>query len=211
METTMIVKLYLGLTVQDDLNMKRQTSVTLSICTALLLLFFTTSGTLALAVSPDKPFHINSEGKKMKLEKLVQTLEDANPWELEKVEKILGIKLEADHDSYHADVFLSYIGGMLFYDEGLIIEKVELRINNDPLSMIRLILDLHKDSACFTFDRIKKAYPDIRANLNERFYRDDPFPYITKRPWGEIAFSFSVRMSHPKCLENIIYIPTKWK
>jgi hypothetical protein len=145
----------------------------------------------------------------MKLEELVQQLDAANPWSVDAVERVLGTTLAVTYSSEH---ILSYESGQLIYDEGLILDGMELRLDKKTKEMSRLILSLSDDASCFTLDRIKRTWPDTQH---------DPFPgprgdswneeigYWTERSWGHIDFGFKER--RPKCLSRIIFIPTKWE
>ena len=143
---------------------------------------------------------------KMKLEELVQKLEDANPWTVERVESVLGARLALVRSN---DVFTVHTSGQFLFEEGLIVEEVHLRLTVATNGMIRLIVSLSDEASCFTLDRIKRTYPDTKMSpygfprghsLNEKTY------FWTKRPWGHIAFGFKERRRD--CLSSIVYIPT---
>jgi len=141
----------------------------------------------------------------MKLEELVQKLENANPWTVEAVEKILGTKLSVTYSSKH---ILSYESGQLDYDEGLLLVKTELRLNKGTNEMTRLIVNLSDDASCFMLDRIKRAYPDIQLDPYgppRGKSLDEETGFWAKRPWGHISFGFKER--RPNCLSSIIFIP----
>jgi hypothetical protein len=145
----------------------------------------------------------------MKLEELVQKLDAANPWTVERVETALGVKLALARSN---DSFAVHTTGPLNHDEGLLVKEVHLRLDTDTGEMIRLIVSLSDDASCFTLDRIKRTWPDTQH---------DPFPdprgdswneetgYWTERPWGHIDFGFKER--RPNCLSSIVFIPTKWE
>ena len=142
----------------------------------------------------------------MKLEELVQKLEDANPWTVERVESVLGARLALVRSN---DVFTVHTSGQFLFEEGLIVEEVHLRLRVDTNGMIRLIVSLSDEASCFTLDRIKRTYPDTKISpfgfprghsLNEQTY------HWAKRPWGHIAFGFKERRRD--CLSGITFIPT---
>jgi hypothetical protein len=146
----------------------------------------------------------------MKLKELVQQLDAANPWPVERVEAALGVKLTLARSN---DEFTVHTAETIDYAEGLTVEKVRLRLNNkDTHEMIRLIVSLSDDASCFTLNRIKRTWPDTQLA---------PFPgprgdswdeetgYWTERPWGHIDFGFKER--RPKCLSSITFIPKKWE
>jgi hypothetical protein len=145
----------------------------------------------------------------MKLEELVQQLDAANPWPVEAVEKVLGTTLAV---TYSSEYILSYESGQLVYDEGLILDEMELRLDKKTREMSRLILSLSDDASCFTLARIKETYPDIQpgpfglsgvGTLNETEY------FWTERQWGHIAFGF--KRQRANCLSGITFIPKKWE
>jgi hypothetical protein len=144
----------------------------------------------------------------MKLEELVQKLDDANPWPVEKIEEVLGTKLVVTEQS---SVTTYYESGQLIFEEGLIIEQVDFRVHLNTKEMFRLILDISDNASCFTRERLKKTYPDIELDLSNPPRGDSPneeISYNTKRPWGRIAFGF--KLKRPDCLSGIIFIPAKW-
>jgi hypothetical protein len=146
---------------------------------------------------------------KMKLEELVQKLDDANPWTLERVEAALDVKLALARSN---DSFTVHTTKPLNHDEGLLVKEVHLRLDTDTGEMIRLIVSLSDDASCFSRERIKKSYPDIRlasfglvgaGTLNETEY------FWTARQWGHIAFGFKRQRAY--CLSGVTFIPTKWE
>jgi hypothetical protein len=144
----------------------------------------------------------------MKLEELVQKLDDANPWPVEKVEEVLGTKLVVTKLS---GITTHYKSGQLIFVEGLIIEQVDFRVHMNTKEMFRLILDISDNASCFTRERLKKVYSDIQLDLNNPPRGDAPgikIYYNTKRSWGRIAFGF--KLKRPDCLSGIIFIPAKW-
>lgn len=140
----------------------------------------------------------------MKLEELVQKLDAANPWTVERVENVLGSKLTK---TYSTKTFASHTAGSFHYEEGLIIEAVELRLRVATNEMARLIVDLSDEASCFTLDRIKRTYPDVQLSPYPPSPNslDATFGYWAKRPWGHISFQF--KMGRPKCLSGITFIP----
>jgi hypothetical protein len=152
---------------------------------------------------------ISNKEPEMKLEELVQRLDAANPWTVESVGHILEVSLVASR-SWGPNT--SYTAYQLSYGEGLIIEEVEFRLKAPANETIRLILSLSDDANCFSRERIKKSYPNIRpspfgpprgTSLNEKEY------FWTARQWGNIAFGFKTR--RPACLSSITFIPKKWE
>ena len=146
----------------------------------------------------------------MKLEELIQKLEAANPWTVERVEPVLRAKL-VKIDS--TKTFVVYTANRLLYEEGLIVEEVHLRLRVDTNEMIRLIVNLNDEASCFTLDRIKRTYPDIEhdpyglsVSHDAEHSPNGSFGYWTKRPWGHIDFGFKER--RPDCLSGITFIPT---
>jgi hypothetical protein len=78
----------------------------------------------ALAAAHDDKPSIQ-QGRKMKLEELVQKSGDAYPWSVREVESVLGTRLSRTHTTGAATSFTS---GPLVYDEGLSIREVEVRV-----------------------------------------------------------------------------------
>jgi hypothetical protein len=144
----------------------------------------------------------------MKLEELVQKLDTADPWPVEKVEEVLGTKFVVTKQS---SITTYYRSGQIIFEEGLIIEQVSFRVDIDTKEMFRLILDISDNASCFTRERLKKTYPDLQLNLSNPPRGDslnEETSYNTKRPWGRIAFGF--KLKRPDCLSGIIFIPAKW-
>jgi len=145
----------------------------------------------------------------MKLEKLVQKLDAANPWTVERVESVFDSKLALIRSN---DVFMVYTAGPFHYEEGLVIEEVHLRLKADSNEMIRLIVRLSDDASCFAFDRIKKTYPHTQIGplAGPRGQSlDEETHYWTKRLWGHISFGFKER--RPSCLSSVVFIPKAWE
>ena len=143
----------------------------------------------------------NTEAK-MKLEELIQKLDAANPWTTEKVETALESKLI---ETVSTKTFVSYMMGQHLYEEGLIIEEVELRLRIGTNKMIRLIVDLSDSASCFTLDRVKEIFPDNPLSGPGGYTLAGVTYYRTKRSWGQFSFGFNDR--RPNCLASIILIP----
>jgi hypothetical protein len=144
----------------------------------------------------------------MKLEELVQKLDDANPWPVEKVEEVLGTKFVVAQSS---SITIYYESGQLIFEEGLIVEQVDFRVDIDTKEMFRLILNISDNASCFTRERLKKTYPDLQLDLSNPPSGDSPNAktyFDTKRSWGRIAFGFKEK--RPDCLGGITFIPAKW-
>jgi len=178
-------------------------------CMICLLSVFTASKSIAdsyiddsYIVPIEKPAQPPSESKKIKLAELVQRLEAANPWSVERVSEALGgVNLTLTY-SNHA--IFSYTANNLVYGDNLLIDQVEFRLSIKKDKMFRLILDINENSKCITFDNLKKMYPD-RHKSPYGDSEDGVFYYYTKRSWGGILFGFEDE--RPDCLGNIVFIP----
>ncbi|MDR2208788.1 MAG: hypothetical protein LBE22_07460 [Azoarcus sp.] len=148
---------------------------------------------------------ISNAESQMKFEELIQKLDAANPWTVERVEEVLGSKLI---ETSSTKTFVIHKTGQLLFEENLIIEEVHLRLRIAKNELIRLIVSLSDEASCFTLDRIKESYPDIQNDPYGLTPGDSPnatFGYWTQRPWGHINFAFKMR--RPKCLSHIAFIP----
>jgi len=179
------------------------------ICVICLLSVFATSKSIADSDIDDsyivpigKHAQTPSESKKMKLAELVQRLEAANPWSIEKVSEALGgVDLTLARSNQY---ILVYSANNLLYEDGLHVKEAYLRLWVNTKQMIRLILYLSKNTKCITFDNLKKMYPD-RHKSPYGDSEDGVFYYYTKRSWGGILFGFEDE--RPDCLGNIVFIP----
>jgi hypothetical protein len=182
-----------------SLAMKNHVSIAVTIWIAFAL----AAVMLPASAHPD----VKERRTNMKLEELVQKLDAANPWPVEKVEEVLGTKLTA---VYSSSITTYYESGQLIFEEGLIIAQVDFRVDIDTKEMFILILDISDNASCFTRERLKKTHPDLQLNLNNPPREDSPneeISYNTKRLWGTLSFGFKVK--RPNCLSSIAFIPTK--
>jgi len=108
----------------------------------------------------NKTAQTHSEGMKMKLMELMQRLEAAEPWPVEKVSEALGAEL-IHRPSYRDKAFPSYRAYQLDYGNGLIIDNAEYNLNLKENRMKKLTLQLDKSASCFTLDSLKKIYSDM--------------------------------------------------
>jgi hypothetical protein len=140
----------------------------------------------------------------MKLEELLQRLEQERPWTLEKIESVLGVTSVVDQANEYWTHYSAV--GPVTLEEGVVVEKLDFGLNNTTQALPRFIVYLSDDSSCITRQRITQTYPDIQINynnmprgrsLNEQVY------HIKKREWGDILFGFKVR--RPDCLSSIIF------
>ena len=178
-------------------------------CVICLLSVLVVNGAAASdAELAEKSAQTRSEGKKVGLAELLQRLEDANPWSVEKVSEALGAELSLVHSNPYNT---SYVANRLEYGEGLIVDEVELRLsikrNNE---MIRLILDFAKDAACLTHEHLKEIYPGMNfIRSGPRLEHNSPtFSYSTyevERSWGNLLFQLDYQQ--PNCLRSIILAP----
>jgi len=151
-------------------------------------------------VSIEKPAQTPSESKKIKLAELVQRLEAANPWSVERVSEALGgVGLTLARSN---QFILVYTANNILYEDGLYIKEVHLRLGVKTKKMARLILDFNKNSKCITFDHLEKMYPDIYRGPHST---DDTIYYRTKRSWGHMSLGFND--PHYDCLGSIVFIP----
>jgi hypothetical protein len=164
------------------------------------LLVFAANGAIASdAVPTDKPEQAHQESKIMRLTELMQKLEAANPWSVEKVSEALGVELTLVKSSNEFNA--RYIVKQFIYGGNLIFNEVEFRFSIRKNRMSRLILDINKNATCFTRGNLEKIYPDLRRGS---YYRSVIY-YGIERPWGRISFEFE--SEHLDCLNSIIFIP----
>jgi len=191
-----------------QMTMKKPTSTIEWVYVICFLSCFVTTQAIASDAVPGNKTAQSMKNKKIKLEELVQKLEDANPWSIKKVSEALGAKLTPDYSNqYNA----SYVANRLEYGEGLIADKVKLRLsikrNNE---MIRLILDFAKDAACLTHEHLKEIYPSMDyIGSGPRLEHNSPTysyrTYEVKRSWGDLFFKFDYQQ--PNCLTGITFAP----
>ncbi|MDR3323275.1 MAG: hypothetical protein LBS89_03630 [Zoogloeaceae bacterium] len=143
----------------------------------------------------------------MKLEELVQKLDDAYPWPVDKVNAILGANLVETDSNGVATPYVTE--ERLVYDEGLIVEEVELRVFEKTGEPTRLILDFGDDASCFTLDRVKQTYPVlVITDMPRGRSLEEETNFSTQQSWGRISFGFKER--RPDCLSSITFIPKQW-
>ena len=196
--------------------MKKLGSIIGLICVVCILSFFAahqraaaSSNTMSTG-GKTPPTH--SKSKKMKLEDLMQRLEAAHPWSVEKISDVLGAELTLDDSSSPGDT--DYIVNRLDYGEGLVIDKAKFGIGIKSKG-IKLTLANSKDTKCFAYDYIKKTYPDISyvlpGPLLHTIYGEYvPYPdstYQVERSWGTLSFRFINKVIDkkgvPDCLADI--------
>jgi len=184
------------------MTMKKPTSIIGWVYVICFLLCFVGAQAIASDAVPGNKTAQSIKSKKMKLEELVQKLEDANPWSVEKVSEALGAELSLVNS--HPSNTL-YIANRLEYGEGLIVDKASLRLNVERNKMIGLVLNFAKDTTCFEHDHIKKIYPTMN------YVRFIPYGmqstyiykiYEVKRSWGDLSFEFDYKQ--PNCLTVVI-------
>jgi hypothetical protein len=143
--------------------------------------------------------------KNMNLEELVQNLSEAHPWTLEGVSGVLGQQfVEVSHTS----ATTSYEASLFSYEEGLLIESVELRQKTKTADTVRLILELGDESACFTLDRIKKTYPKLVITGTPNGAPGSKTHFSAETSWGRVSFGF--REKRRECLASVTFIPAAW-
>ena len=161
-----------------------------------------------LESQPVKKYNADKEYK-MKFEELLQKIEAASPWTLEKVRKELG--LEFISNNKNNDVFV-YEANRILYEEDLFFQRIILRLDAKTNKAIRLIMEISSTANCFTLDRIKKTYPDIEYNLlppDIPAGRAETISYYqVKRSWGRLSFGFD-KKERPDCLCDIFLTPEK--
>ncbi|MDR2015031.1 MAG: hypothetical protein LBP99_05335 [Azoarcus sp.] len=182
--------------------MKKSGSTIGWFCAVCLLLIFADNESIAApdAVPAGKPAQASSESKKMGFVELVQKLEAADPWSVEKVSEALGgISLPL---TYSNEYILSYTANNFIYENELLVKKVELRLSIRKNKMARLILYLNENTKCITQNNLKKMYPDLYSSP---YNSEDTFYLETKRSWGLISFGF--KEGRFDCLGSIVFIP----
>jgi len=186
--------------------MKNMVSTLGRFCVVCLLSAFVVNGTAAYdAVPTGKSAETRSEGKKVGLVELLQRLDAANPWTVERVSEALGVELTFDPRS--TKFIVSYMVKQLNYGDGLIVDEVELRQGAETKQMIRLILYLNTKAKCFTHDSLKKMYPDIHDSTLPYNGYSGVFGYDIERPWGLISFEFDGKRPNSNCSNAIVFIP----
>ena len=189
------------------------------VCVVCFLSCFVTGQSVASNItSNSKTTQAHLENKKMKLEELIQNLEDANPWTVEKVSKVLGVKLTLGRSKkftadYHTN---DYVVNQFNYGEGLIIDEAVLQINIKKGEAIDLTLKISKDAVCFKHDYIKKTYPSTPdtsfnppPNSVEALLQYMYNTYQVKRSWGSLLFRF--KHERPDCLAMIHFVSSSPK
>jgi hypothetical protein len=146
---------------------------------------------------------VNARSTQMKLEELLQRLEQARPWTPTKIESALGVKpVLARANEYWS----FYSAGPVTLEEGGVVEALEFGLKGSTQTIAGFTVHLSDDSSCMTRQRITNTYPDIQMDrqniprghsLNEKIY------YDTKRAWGELSFGFKER--RPDCLSSIVF------
>jgi len=188
--------------------MKKPTSIIGWVCAACFLSCFVTDQAIASDAVPNGESAQSKKSKKMKLEELVQKLEDANPWSVEKVSEVLGVKLTPDYSNQSQSI-TSYVANRLEYGEGLIVDEAKLRLSVTNNEMIRLILDIAKDVRCFKHEHLKKIYPAMDyVDSVPRYIGSASYLYSTyrvKRPWGDLFFKFDYEQQN--CLIGVTLTP----
>ena len=201
------------------LMMKRLGSTIGLACVASFLSYFMVSRTIASDAVPSSAAQAHVEIKKMKLKELLQRLEAANPWTIERVSEALGAKLKLADIQYYKPNIVNHSASRLDYGEGLTIADVILQLDvKKDNKMYKITLNLDENSKCFTRDNIKKIYPDMDLN---KFFSDgvshsegiiEPLGgwiYPIGRPWGGLLFHFE--HERPHCLRSIYLEPPKSK
>jgi len=192
-----------GIQIQEGAIIMKKSGSTIGwFCAVCFLLIFADNESFAApdAVPAGQPAQVSLGSKKMGFMELIQKLEEATPWTVEKVSEALGgISLPLTRSDQY---ILVYTTNNLTYENELLVKEVHLRLSIKKNKMVRLILDLDKNTKCITSDNLKKIYPDMYPspyNFEEIFY------LRTKRSWGLISFGF--KDERPRCLGSISFIP----
>jgi hypothetical protein len=139
----------------------------------------------------------------MKLEELLQRLEQERPWTPAKIESVLGVTPVL----YEANEYWTkYLAGPVELEEGVTVEKLRFSLKNATQAVPRFTVYLSDDSSCVTRQRITSTYPDIQMdyqNIPRGRSLDEQIYYDAKRAWGELSFGFKER--RPDCLSSIIF------
>ena len=144
----------------------------------------------------------------MKLEELLQRLEQERPWTPTKIEAVLGAKPVRDNTSNEYWTFYSI--GPVDLEEGLIIERLHFGLKGAAQTIAGFTVYFSDRSSCITRHRIIESYPDIQKdfqNMPRGHSLDEKVYYYTKRTWGTLAFGFKER--RPECLASVVFRPIK--
>ncbi|MCL2876148.1 MAG: hypothetical protein FWF12_07650 [Betaproteobacteria bacterium] len=182
--------------------MKKLDSTTGLICAVCFLSCIAVNGALASSIVPTGgPAQARQEDKIMNLVELVQRLEDANPWTVEKVSEALG---GVDLTLARSDQYIySYTANDIAYEDGLLFREIWLRHRSETKKMIRIILSVSRDTKCYTLANLEKMYPNIHDE--QKIYDRGVNFFAIKRSWGRILFGFE--NERLECLGNIVFVP----
>ena len=140
----------------------------------------------------------------MKIDELVERLEAVYPWTPEKVGNVLGAELTVTRET---ERIVRHEASHILY-EGLLIDRVHLRLGKPTMDAVVLIFDLSDKAACITQESIRKTYPGGERStiLQPRSLDGGVMRYSIKRPWGVIVFKFKL-LIQPDCLAGITFGP----
>jgi hypothetical protein len=147
---------------------------------------------------------VDARSTQMKLEELLQRLEQERPWTLAKIESVLGVRSVVDQANEYWTHYSAL--GPLELGEGVVVEKLDFGLNNTTRELPRFIVYLTDSSSCIPRQRIVQSYPDIQVdydNMPRGRSLDELTHYVTKRTWGELSFGFKER--RPDCLSSILF------
>ncbi|MCL1826362.1 MAG: hypothetical protein FWG26_10625 [Betaproteobacteria bacterium] len=123
----------------------------------------------------------------MALKEFVQKLEKIEPWTQEKVETLLGVKLTMTS----SDPRTGYTAlGQFVYGEGLISDHISLEIFAPTNETLILRIELDDKSTCFTWEQIKKLFPNGHMDSYGLPPPGAETYYLKERTWGELGFGF---------------------
>lgn len=164
---------------------------------------------------PPEPEHFGKlfvvKEHKMKFEELMQKIEVASPWTLEKVSKELDLEFQGSSSSQSKDLFVHNAINIL-YEEDLFFDRIALILDKKTNKMVQLMLGISIYADCFPIDRVKKIYPDIKQTpLPPGIHpkRTETINYYqVKRSGGYLSFGF-YKEKRPSCLYDVFVTPEK--
>jgi hypothetical protein len=137
-------------------------------------------------------------------EKLLQKLGDAYPWSVDKLEKVLGVRLAPKTNQFN-EYIISYGANDVAYADELLVSEVELRLKKETGDFILLILRIDKNTTCITREKIKHIYPDlVLTSVPSGHSWEEEARFSAKQVWGRLSFGF--KENRPNCLYSIAFI-----
>lgn len=136
---------------------------------------------------------------------LIDTLPGQLPFTAEKIQAALSLTLGRDGKSESFNPYFSfYTAGGVALDQGVVIEKIDLRLRREPPDPGFLVLTFA--GTCVNKAEVMRRYGGLSLTEYPRGRSlDEEAHYSRSEPWGDLSFGFAERARD--CLRSVVFKP----